>query len=133
MLIVGVYAGLATLLVLVLAMRVMWLRHTRRVGIGTGDVPELVRAIRAHANAVEYVPLGLLLLVLLALEQTPSMWLNVFGSTLLVARLLHAIGLSRHAGTSFGRFVGTGLTVLVLLAMALSLVLHYPPLAALLH
>lgn len=133
MLIAGFYAGLATLLVVALAIRVMWLRNTRRVGIGTGDVPELARAIRAHANAVENLPLALLLLALLALEQTPALWLHVFGITLLVARLLHAFGLSRYAGVSFGRVTGMGLTVLVLLAMAVLLVSRYPPLAAALH
>lgn len=133
MLIAGFYAGLATLLVLVLAIRVMWLRNTRQVGIGTGDVPELARAIRAHANAVENLPLALLLLALLAFEQTPTLWLHAFGITLLVARVLHAFGLSRYAGVSFGRVTGMGLTVLVLLAMAVLLLLRYPPLAAALH
>jgi uncharacterized membrane protein YecN with MAPEG domain len=33
---------------------------------------------------------------------------------------MHAIGLSRHAGYSFGRFWGTALTMLVLLGMAVA-------------
>ena len=39
---------------------------------------------------------------------------------LLLGRLLHAFGLSRSGGYSFGRFTGTVLTWLVFLAMALA-------------
>lgn len=130
MLIVGFYAGLLTLLVLGLAMRVMWLRNTRKVGLGTGDVPELARAVRAHANATEYVPLALLLLIVLAFDQAPDWQLHAFGITLLVARLLHAFGLSRFAGLSFGRVTGVMLTLLVMLAMAALLVCRFAMLHA---
>lgn len=130
MLIAGFYAGVMTLLVLVLAMRVMWLRNTRGVGLGSGDVPELARAVRAHANAAEYVPLALLLLALLAFEQTRPMWLHAFGITLIVARVLHALGLSAHAGRSFGRVVGVALTLLVMIAMAVLLVWRFASLHA---
>lgn len=125
MLIAGLYVALATLWVLGLAARVMWLRNVHGVGIGTGDHPDLARAIRAHANAVEYLPLALLMLVLLALEQAPPWALHLCGATLIVARVLHAFGLSHHSGRSFGRFVGAGLTLLVMLAMAVWLVARF--------
>lgn len=125
MLIAGFYIALLTLLVLLLAMRVMWLRNTRRVGLGTGGDPDLTRAIRVHANAVEYVPLALLMLVALAFEQTRNTWLHVFGITLVVARVLHAFGLSAYAGRSFGRVLGAGLTLLVMLAMAILLIVRF--------
>lgn len=130
MLIAGLYAGLAALLVLALAMRVMWLRNTNGVGLGSGDVPALARAVRAHANAAEYVPLALLLLVVLAFEQTRPWLLHAFGITLLVGRILHAIGLSGYAGRSFGRVAGIALTLLVVLAMAVLLVWRFAVLHA---
>jgi uncharacterized membrane protein YecN with MAPEG domain len=46
----------------------------------------------------------------------------LFGIVLIVARVLHAIGLSVTGGVSFGRFVGTGVTWTVMLVMALLLV-----------
>lgn len=125
MLIAGFYAGLCALLVLVLAMRVMWLRGREGVGLGDGGHAGLERAIRMHANATEYVPLALLLLALLAFEGTRPAWLHAFGIVLVVARLLHAFGLSRASGTSFGRASGAGLTVLVMLAMAVLLILRF--------
>lgn len=125
MLIAGCYVGLAALLVMLLAMRVMWLRNTHRVALGDGDDAVLRRAIRVHANAIEYVPLALLLLVVMALEQAPAWQLHACGITLIVARLLHAFGLSRFGGRSFGRALGAGLTLLVMLAMAVLLVLRF--------
>lgn len=125
MLIAGFYAGLCALVVLALAVRVMLLRFRHGVGLGSGGNAELERAIRVHANAIEYVPLALVLLVALALEDTPPAWLHAFGIVLVVARLLHAYGLSRNAGTSFGRASGAGLTVLVMVAMAVLLVLRF--------
>ena len=83
------------------------------------------RAIRAHANAVEYLPIALLLLLILELDQTRAWLLNLFGIVLIVGRILHAIGLSSTAGTSFGRFAGTALTMLVIILMALLLLWQF--------
>jgi uncharacterized membrane protein YecN with MAPEG domain len=125
MLIAGFYVALGALLVVALAVRVMWLRNTGRVGLGAGGDAVLARAIRAHANAAEYLPIALLLLVLLALEQTRPGLLHMFGIVLIVARILHAIGLSSASGRSFGRMVGIGLTVAVMLAMAILLIVRF--------
>jgi uncharacterized protein len=125
MLIAGFYVALGALLIVVLAARVIWLRNTRKVGIGSGGDADLARAIRVHANAVEYLPVALLLLTLLAYEQTRSWLLHLFGIVLIVARVLHAIGLSGHAGRSFGRATGIVLTLLVVLAMATLLIVRF--------
>ncbi|HET7563056.1 MAG TPA: MAPEG family protein [Rhodanobacteraceae bacterium] len=125
MYIAGLYIALNVLLVLALAIRVIWLRNTRRVGLGSGGDDTLARAIRVHGNAVEYVPLALLMLVVLAFEQFQPLWLHVFGIWLLAARIIHASGLSFHSGRSFGRMVGAGLTLLVMIAMAVALIVCF--------
>lgn len=119
--ITAIYAALAALLVLVLAARVVIARNVRKVGFGDGGDRDLARRIRAHANALENLPLALLLLLLLELNQTQPVLLHGFGIVLIVARIAHAIGLSRSSGHSVGRFGGTGLTWLLMLAMALLL------------
>ena len=58
------YAGLNGLIALGLAFLVVRLRQKTGTGIGTGTSPALERAIRAHGNFVEYVPLILILLLL---------------------------------------------------------------------
>jgi len=112
------YAGLCTLLVLGLAFRVIARRLKAKVGIGDGGDHELQRRIRVHANAVEYLPLALILLGGMELNGYPNAVIHGFGATLLLSRLLHAWGLSRISGASPGRFVGTLVTLLLMIAMA---------------
>jgi uncharacterized membrane protein YecN with MAPEG domain len=120
--ITGLYVALATLLVLVLSSRVSLRRRLLRVSLGDGDDKELRKRIRAQANAIEYLPLGLLLLLCLEWNQTVPVILHTCGIVLILARGSHAYGLSRTGGTSPERLAGTGLTWLVMLAMALLLI-----------
>lgn len=115
-------AGLHGLLLLALLWPIVRLRRGRRVGLGDGGDRELLRRIRVHANFVEYVPTVLLLLALLELGGLDRRLVATMGSLLLVARLLHAHGLSRSEGKSFGRFWGTLLTWGVLLVASLAAV-----------
>lgn len=128
--ITGLYAALGALLILLLAARVIWLRNTRKVGIGSGGDEQLARAIRAHANAIEYLPIALLLLLILELDQTRPALLHLFGIVLIVARIIHALGLSAKSGYSVGRAIGIALTFLVILAMALLLLWRFVALHA---
>jgi uncharacterized membrane protein YecN with MAPEG domain len=119
--ITGLYAALSTLLILILAVRVIAYRRSHKIGLGDGDDGELRKRIRVHGNAIEYLPFGLILLLLLELNQTAPLLLHVFGIVLILARLAHAWGVSRHGGISPGRMIGVVLTFAVLLAMALLL------------
>ena len=112
------YAGLCTLLVLVLAVRVIARRQQAKIGIGDGGDHEMQRRVRVHANSVEYLPLALLLLGGMELNGYPNSVIHAFGAPLLVSRLLHAWGLSRKSGASPGRFIGTLVTLLLMAAMA---------------
>jgi uncharacterized protein len=112
------FVSLHILLMLVLAVRVVGHRRTLKIGIGDGGDKLLARKVRVHANFIEYVPVALLMLALLELAGLAAIWLWVLGGTLLLARVLHAAGFSRHSGYSFGRFWGTLLTWLTLLAMS---------------
>ena len=113
------YAGLCTLLVMVLTFRVILARRRHRIGLGDGGNEELRQRIRAHGNAVEYLPLALILLGGMELTGYDDAWIHGFGATLFVSRVLHAWGLSRSEGVSFGRFVGTFLTLLPMGVMAI--------------
>ncbi len=52
------YAGLCTLLVVLLAGRVVQWRFRHKIGIGDGGDRELLKRVRVHANAVENMPLA---------------------------------------------------------------------------
>jgi uncharacterized protein len=123
--ITGVYAALAALLVVVLSIRVVLRRISARISLGDGDDKELKKRIRAQANCVEYLPLALLLLLVLELNQTRPVVLHVCGIVLIAARVVHGFGLSRTGGISPERLAGTAVTWLLMVAMALLLIWQF--------
>ncbi|MBS1199502.1 MAG: yecN [Proteobacteria bacterium] len=119
--ITAIYAALCGLLLLGLAALVVRARRKYRTSLGVGTEPGMERAVRVHANFVEYVPLALLLLLLAEINGARGVIVHACGILLLVSRGLHAYGLSGTSGRSFGRFWGTAGTWTVLLALALVL------------
>lgn len=118
--IAAIYAAVLGLGLILLSYRVVRLRRRLRIGIGTGENPELALAIRVHGNFVEHVPLAVILLVLFELNGGPAWAVHLGGAVLLVARLLHATGLGRSAGRTFGRFWGVLATWGVLAGLAIA-------------
>lgn len=119
--ITALYAALSGVLLLVLAALVVRARWATRTALGTGADPRMERAVRVHANFVEYVPLTLLLLLLAEINGVAAAALHAAGMVLLVSRVLHAWGLSRHSARSFGRFWGTLGTWVTIMALAVAL------------
>jgi len=111
------YGGLNALLITLLGMNVSRLRGAHGVGIETPVPAELIRPLRAHGNAIEWVPLGLLLLLALELSGAGTRFtLHLCGGTLLLGRALHAAG---FLGKNKLSMVGAALTYLVLIAMSI--------------
>ena len=106
----ALYAGLVGLLLLILAARISGLRHKLKIGIGDGGDRLLERAIRAHGNAVEWGLPAIVLLLVADLNRAPAVLLHLCGLAIIVGRVLHAFGLSRAGGHSFGRFSGSALS-----------------------
>ncbi len=112
------YAGLCTLLVIFLAIRVVRWRREHKIGLGHGDNIELQCRVRAHANATENMPLALILLGSLELTGFAPWMIHVLGATFLFSRIIHAWGVSHNAGYSKGRFWGMLLTWVPMIVMA---------------
>jgi hypothetical protein len=114
-----IYGGLLAILVVFLAYRVTTFRQKEKMGSSYGDMSEgLQLAIRAHANALENIPLALLLMLMLETNHLTPWLLNTLAVSFVIARIMHAWGLSKSSGVTFGRFWGTAITFLVMLAMA---------------
>lgn len=91
-----VTAGYAGLLALLFAGQSIWViagRFKYRVNHGDGGQAGMNRRIRAHANFAEYVPFILLLVGLLEAGGTSHFTLHALLLTLLVARVMHPIGM----------------------------------------
>ena len=135
--ITGMYAALAALMIVALARKVISLRRQHKVALGDGGHQDLLAAIRAHANAVEYLPIGLLLLLLLELSQGPAWLIHLLGSLFIIGRLIHANGVSKaiigrliHAnGVSKAiitrRIIGMQFTIWLLIIMAVLYLLAF--------
>jgi uncharacterized membrane protein YecN with MAPEG domain len=117
--VVALYAGVNILILLVLSVLVMMGRRKHKIVLGDGANEDFNRAVRAHANAAEYIPAGLIGLVLLALlDPAVPLWLlHVAGLSLTAGRIFHGIGL--HTGMlNAGRMLGMVLTWLSLILIA---------------
>jgi uncharacterized membrane protein YecN with MAPEG domain len=114
----SLYIGLAALVLVALSVRVIRLRYRYRTEIGDGGHAELARAIRAHANFIEYVPLALLVILMADLAGHAKWTVHVMGIALIVGRVAHAVGFTARQGPNLGRNLGMTLTLLVLIAGA---------------
>ena len=123
-LITGLYASLCGLLVVFMAIRVSYTRGKQKVDLGDGGKDAMLRAIRVHGNAVEYIPLSLILLFFLELQGSAPWFLHVCGITLLVSRLMHMQGLMQSATLTPGRLIGTGLGWALMVVMSLDNMIH---------
>jgi uncharacterized protein len=112
------YLGLFGLFMLILKLNVGRVRGAEKVGFGDGNNEAVQRAIRAQGNAVEDVPIVLLGLVGLATLSAPVVLIHGLGGSFLVGRVLHAVGIGGSSGSSFGRSVGTLITLIVKLVTA---------------
>jgi len=120
--IVPIYAALLAVAYVVLAGRVVAVRRTARVSLGSGGDTDLERRIRVHGNFAEYVPLALIVLAFVEMQGAPGWYVHVLSGVLVAARAAHAYGLS--TGTLRLRVLGVTGTFAVLLGAAFSLLRH---------
>lgn len=112
---VALYTGLNILIIFALIWQVIGHRRREKITLGDGGFPPLIRAIRAHANAIEIAPIALIGLIVMAIANAPLWAIHVGGLSLTLGRALHGYGLSRDEGASFGRMVGMILSLTALL------------------
>jgi len=114
-----IYCSVLIVLIIFLAYRVTVFRREEKIGLGDSESSKAMKsAIRAHANAIENIPVALILLVMLELNHLTPWLLHAFGLVLVVGRGAHAWGLSKKNGPSPGRYYGTLFTWLCIALMA---------------
>jgi uncharacterized protein len=113
------YAGILSLFMVALAINVTIHRAKLRVPLGDGDNPQMLRMIRLHGNAVEYLPLALLLMAIYELNGGWHSSLHVAGIVLIVARVLQSWNMWSTEVAGLGRISGQSLTWLTIVILAL--------------
>ena len=98
----ALYAVLGALLLIKFSFDVVRLRMQYRVSYGDGGFSELQSAIRIHGNAVEYIPLALVLLLFMEMNGAETWRVHVCGILLIAGRLMHYYGL-HHRQLSWRR------------------------------
>jgi uncharacterized membrane protein YecN with MAPEG domain len=109
--VVFLYAALLAMVFVVLSVRTLLLRRRLGIAIGDGGDPRMLRAMRAHANFAEYVPLSLLLLFFVEAAGASSLFVHALGASVLAGRLSHALGVSRVDERYAFRVAGMALTL----------------------
>ncbi|MEY2839343.1 MAG: hypothetical protein RJB60_1642 [Pseudomonadota bacterium] len=110
----SIYAALLALMYIYLSARTISVRRRVQVALGPGDNPEMLRAMRVHANFAEYVPLALILIYLVEAQGSAAWLVHALGASLLLGRCLHAYGVSQVKETFTFRVSGMVLTFNVL-------------------
>ena len=83
------YLGLNALILLWLGVRVIRRRHRLQAGYGDAGDPDLMRAMRGHGNAAEYMPLAILLMAAVESMGGPLWLVHALGATFTAGRLIH--------------------------------------------
>lgn len=106
----AVFASILALMFIKLSFNVIGFRRKNKVSLGAGGVDELERAMRAHGNFAEYVPLGLFLMGALELNGAPLELVAILGTLLVVGRYFHAKGINEPPPEFTNRVRGMKLT-----------------------
>jgi uncharacterized protein len=115
-----VCAGLLGLLAVALTVSVGRLRMQKKIYLGDGGDPEMLAAIRAHGNFMEYVPLCLLLIYVVS-DFYAFWYVAALSLVLLLSRALHAGGLLGFI--PLGRTLGASGTTLILAVTSAMLIM----------
>ncbi len=115
------YLFLSVILVLYLSFLIIKQRKKHLVSVGSGGHDEIKYLMRAHGNALEYLPLFLIMLCVYDANDAPAWAVHLFGMMMMVGRVLHAIAFVKYQSMALKiRFWGMILTFLSLILVAIA-------------
>jgi uncharacterized membrane protein YecN with MAPEG domain len=120
--ITAAYLAVLALLYAALGLQVSRLRRGNRAAFGDGGNTQLRSAIRAHAHFAEYVPIIALMAAMLEISGLPAIGVHLLMGALLIARLLHPLGMYAGPRTLQFRICRVGgmvITTFVMITCAL--------------
>ena len=119
LIVTSIIAAVLTIIFVKLSFAVVGLRRKNQVGLGSGGHEDLERAIRAQGNFAEYVPFGIILIACLELNGAPWWLVAIPGITLIIGRLIHAVGINVPPPDFSKRVLGMKFTFVTLISLAL--------------
>ena len=112
----ALYASILAILICYLTINVIKNRRKHRIRYADGDNRELQVARSAHSNAVETIPIALILLFFLEYNGAPFWLINCIGIIFITGRLIHAHGILSESLKR--RVLGMQLTFWCIICMA---------------
>ena len=119
LIVTSIITAVLTIIFVKLSFAVIGLRRKTQVGRGSGGHEDLERAIRAQGNFAEYVPFGIILIACLELNGAPWWLVAIPGITLIIGRLIHAVGINVPPPDFSKRVLGMKFTFVTLISLAL--------------
>ena len=116
--ITALYAGILALIIFALGINVTIHRVKFGVPLGDGGNPQMLRMIRLHGNACEYVPLAVFMMLIYEINGGWHMALHIAGIALVVGRIAQTWGMWATEAPNLGRQFGQSLTWLSIAALA---------------
>jgi uncharacterized membrane protein YecN with MAPEG domain len=110
-----IYASLLGLFFCKLSLNVIKLRRLQKIPLGDGLNSPLNRAIRAHGNFIEYVPMALLLITFIEWQMKEKIMVHLLCLLLLMGRLIHSHGITKDPEIFKFRIMGMVLTFFVII------------------
>ena len=110
------YAAISAILIMWLALQVVKARRKNRIKYADGDVEELQIVRTAHSNAIDNIPIAIILLFLLEYNGCPIWLVHIFGLSLLTGRFTHSYGILKER--MGGRVQGMRITVFTIISLA---------------
>jgi len=102
-----------------LTLAVVKIRKRDQISLGDAGQDDLQAAIRAHANFSEWVPLGLLLIVMLEINAAPILIPLVLAVSFVAGRFIHSTSLqSTEKALLKKRTMGMKLTIYSVIGLA---------------
>lgn len=120
----AIYASILSILMCWLSMNVIKLRHKNRIKYADGGVGELQIARSAQSNAVDYIPITLILLFSLEYNGGNIWLIHIVGIIFVIARIMHCRSIL--ADKLRGRILGMKMTFGVIVTLAILNLIYLP-------
>ncbi|EGA71622.1 glutathione S-transfersae-like protein [Vibrio sinaloensis DSM 21326] len=120
----ALYASILAALMIWLSIQVIKQRRKAQVKYADGGVDALQVARSAHGNAVDYVPITLIMMALLEYNGASLWMVHLCGVAFIIGRIMHAKSIL--ADKLKGRITGMKLTYLVMVALIVLNIVYLP-------
>lgn len=117
LIITALSAAILSGLCVMLSLKVVGIRRREKISVGDNGNEELLRAIRAQANLLEYAPLAIILIACAELNGVHRLLVGLLALAFIAGRILHPVGMRDDKVGMSARVLGMQLTLISMLAL----------------